>query len=345
MKITISMAALSYNYKDRLKKMGRKYESIASEVRQVRRSLDWKVSGGADIDSRLADVAKKLDKQQQAMERFAAAMDKTVNIYEDAEKRIKRKTKELTYEIKGGVFGWLNYLAKKISEALARHVAALKALIDWLRDLFGWDTDSGTVTDWPDGWPGDPVGDTETSETPEEHPEQGQTANEPKYQVGQKVADLDGEYFVGYNKQCVSYAMKRMREMMGLPVDCMKKGWSFPDGGKSMTEVFSKKIAKVGSDNIIDGYSVNTYTSNLIDNLRPNSIASFNSAGSNGVDGGHGHTLIIEDVVMENGKKYVYFSEGGKSVGEKTGVIQRMDAEAFLKRGGGCNGLVTFSKK
>nr|HPK16108.1 hypothetical protein [Clostridia bacterium] len=179
--------------------------------------------------------------------------------------------------------------------------------------------------------------------------------------VGEKVTDFKATdvngttYYDDYLKyyQCVSYAFARAREKLGFLAACeMIPGFRVVSAKD--TAVIAEKYNgrscinhSSGKNYIITVFNYANLNPDEIktrvkSDLLPNSYASFNSLGTNSVDGGHGHIIFVEDVVSEDGTLYVYFSEGGNTRHELDGVLQKITFNELVERGGGLNGIVAF---
>jgi uncharacterized protein YukE len=138
-----------------------------------------------------------------------------------------------------------------------------------------------------------------------------------------------------YAYQCVGYAKGRLKERLGIDLG------SWGDGGVAASNLGSKYGGKTvaGSDG---SYMVEYCTP---DNIKPNSIASFNPV--SGYPGGH--VMYVEDVWTDaDGTTWVKYSEANKDGkgdgGGSDGVPQTMKLNDFKNYHNGLKDLVHFEK-
>ena len=162
-----------------------------------------------------------------------------------------------------------------------------------------------------------------------------------KYQNKQKLSS-----FNYYGEQCVTYAYVRVREkVFGKNQTLISSGQSakyiantyynagFGENGskhKSGAAVMTSKDGKK--------YRVTAYRASDDPNgskITSNSFACFDSSSV------YGHVVFVEEVVVENGTKYVYYTEGGE--GFRSWEVKRKKFSDFYNGGKGYHGCVVFA--
>lgn len=166
---------------------------------------------------------------------------------------------------------------------------------------------------------------------------------EAKYLSGTSLTSLNFSY-----EQCVTYAWYRMKEkLFGYNVDTGLSGGT-GDGkdvarsfvnqgyGEYGTSPYRTLYAKNGT-----AYRVTAYTNDGGSHIVSNSFVCFNHESNHTSNVAYGHVVFVEEVVVINGVKYVYYTEGG--AGYTKWEPRRQTFAEFYNNGNGYTGTVTFT--
>lgn len=160
------------------------------------------------------------------------------------------------------------------------------------------------------------------------------------------VADLENSFYQrssneSYNpytqryfrngKQCVGYALARAEEKIQISgldgTFSSGNGKDFPytfPNGKTVVSYMTGK-----------SYTINCYTNDKGENLKSNSYASFNSSSK------FGHVIFVEEVIIRDKIKYIYYTEAGGNL--TPGVLRKKTLTEFLNSYNGYIGCVTLT--
>ncbi len=162
----------------------------------------------------------------------------------------------------------------------------------------------------------------------------------------QRISDVsNNKYFNSYNNgnlsgykyQCVSYVYGRLEEKLGIDYN---GSTNYAKDAAVSNRMHNNAI--ISADNGKQ-YRVNVYEETSGEHIAANSWVSF---GANSYSPTAGHIIYVEDVVVENCEKYVYFTHGGQSLHSSgnDGVLYKQKFSEFVNRPGGCVGVITFSE-
>lgn len=182
--------------------------------------------------------------------------------------------------------------------------------------------------------------------------DQALTAMEAPYAGYSSTEELDEfvrtrkklSQFDYYGQQCISYAWIRAKEkLFGNPVNLT--GGKSSGNGKDVahnfvaygfTEESPRQLYANGNL-----YYMTAYENDYGEHIQSNCMVCFD-ANSNRTNSEYGHIVFVEEVTIQNGVKYVYFTEGGP--GFFTWEVKKLTFDQFYNSGRGYTGTVCFTK-
>lgn len=166
------------------------------------------------------------------------------------------------------------------------------------------------------------------------------------YNLNKKIADVsNNKYYNSYNNgnssgrkhQCVSYVYGRLNEKLGIDYN------GHTNYAKDAIDSNMEYHNKIITSNTGDKFRVEIFKETNGEHIKANSWVSFDK---NQYSPEAGHIVYVEDVVVENGEKFVYFSHGGQALhsSQQDGVLNKQKLFDFINRPGGCVGVINFNK-
>lgn len=348
-------------------------QSVSNSIQRIAGEMDLEVSTSREINERLSDLKAKTSTQNARLGDLAQILSKVSDTFSQTDKTIAQEARGTNYLMENAVFlskskgasisllqnqfrlltplfgmtvagvstiplamNWLNSFIKKVSETASSNSSKLIPPENTFTECVG---DGCTVTD-PAPTPAPPV-----------YPFSKADADRKI-----RVADISSKFYEdGYTRpngsglyyQCTSYVYCRVREKYGLGAltgsNCGKdvaatfKGWanksSLVDADGSHYRLISGREGQ---------HKVKAYTGDGGSKIISDSWVSFSRRSNKA-----GHVVYVESVQIENGTKYVYYSEGGTGYHNAgtDGIIKRLPFDAFMHQSDYTyTGCVTFEK-
>ena len=352
-KIKVNTTGIS-SLKSRATAVKKQADGCVSTISHVRTNIDMETASAGDIASRLQSLQKRMQAQEDKLEKYAAFLDRVNNDFAASDKKISRQAKNVQYLM--DKFIVTSLVAKKTKYSAStmqdlQKIIGLAAIfwpvIDFKPGSAAWVQLHNLLSDGN----GATTSGTTTSGA-------ASSANPyTKKDSGTKVANFDKGYDSymnknqgGYKYQCVSYVRNRMVEKLKIDTHDTYAYGDAKDVAKKWTKEINKtkyvdengqhyQVAKT-----TDGkkYKVQAYTSDKGSHIQTNSFVCFGATKNNS----DGHIVFVESVQEENGVKYVYYSEGGSNIHKrgKDGILIRKSYEEFMNMSGGYTGCVTFTQ-
>ena len=323
-----------------------KADDCVQVISYARENIDMNTASAENIQSRLQSLQKRMQAQEDKLAKYAGFLVKVNDDFTAADRGISQKAKSVTY------------LADKVLVLLAADYQSRQTLniVSQQQDyakaaaLFtGIALSIGISPTWLEHLK------EEMQKRLVEFFAEMEKAKNPytKADAGKKVADFTTDFYDsymngnsgGYKHQCVSYVYNRVREKynlgdmtgssFGKDVAATFKKWT--DKGKSVNEDGTHYRVVKGGDG--KKYKVQAYTDDKGEHIAADSWVSFNTGTK------AGHVVYVESVQMEDGKKYVYYSEGGTNYHKNgtDGELKRKSYTSFMKLGT-YSGCVSFTE-
>ena len=348
---------------------------VSNSIQRIASEMNLDVSTAGEINECLSHLKAKSATQNAQLGDLASLLTRVSDTFSQADKAVAQEAKGANYLMENAVFlskskgssisllqnqfrlltplfgmvvtgvstvplamSWLSSFIKKVSEAGNSNTSNLIPPENTITECVG---DGCTVPDpTPVPTPAPPV-----------YPYSKADADSKK-----RVADLSTSYYSdgymkpnasGYKYQCTSYVYCRVREKYGLGA---LTGSNYGKDVASTFKSWANKSSLVDSDGshyrLISGrdgqYKVKAYTGDGGSKIISDSWVSFSRRSNKA-----GHVVYVESVQIENGTKYVYYSEGGTGYHNAgtDGVIKRLPFDAFMHQSDYTyTGCVTFEK-
>lgn len=347
---TIGVSALRQS----MASIDRQTDDCLAAISYVQNNIDMQTAAAEGIETRLRALQKRMQAQADKLAKYASYLAKVNDDFAAADRRISEDAKSVSYladrvliqsaadyqskETLYTVSGQLDY--EKMAELFAASAAITlggPVLVGGLADILR----EQNIFAKQAGLQPAPVNNLYT-----------------KADVGKKVANINKKsyesYVVGndggYKYQCVSYARNRMVEKLGLNTNYTYRYGDAKDVAKKwMAEINKTKYKDENGKHYQiapgkDGknYKIQAYTDDKGSHIQADSFVCFGATKGNSA----GHIVYVESVQMENGKKYVYYSEGGEGYHKAgtDGVLKRQLYDDFMTKHGKYTGCVTFTE-
>jgi len=305
--------------------------------------IDVFILGIWTIGAKITVANKQIDALLNRHDQIVAALRKIADIYDQADHRLSKKAGEVQSP------GLLNptpysYLNPAVMELIKRVAKDLYDKIEkWLhptgQEIKKEDKPIVVILN-PQPKPETDADGFET--IPNAEPTHKPSVIYTKDDAGKKVTDLSRCSRYQKSGQCVAYAYDRAGEVLGVK-EFFSSGASakdIPDSAKTWISENSKTDLDGAVYRILNGengqqYKVKSHAEDSGVSIQTNSWVTF--TGSE-----HGHVVFVESVQIENGKKYIYYSEGNW---EPNGTLKRLAFDDFLTLGGkkySYQGCITF---
>lgn len=352
-------------------------QSMNSSIQRIANEMDLEVSTTGNINERLSSLKTRTAAQNAQLADMSALLTRVCDTFSQTDKAMAQQAKGANYLMENASFlskhsgllpsllqSQLRFLAPLFGIAVAG-ANTVPLAMNWLNSFFQKAGETGTSSKPqlipPEKTITECVGEYCT--VPEPTPVPTPVPAPPAYPYSKadadkktRVADLNSSYYndgymkpnaSGYKYQCTSYVYCRVREKYGLgaltgsnygkDVAATFKGWT---NKSSLVDTDGARYRLISGR---DGqYKVKAYTGDGGSNISSDSWVSFSRAGNKA-----GHVVYVESVQVENGTKYVYYSEGGTGYHNSgtDGVIKRLSFNDFMKQKDYTyTGCVTFKK-